>query len=291
MSRVSDYRLIPVRDKYWRVGSGALRNALTALEGVELRDGDVLLVSEKAVAVAEGELIDEREYEPGLLARLLVLLWMRIAWGWVLGPLLGPLMDPPLRRETVRNLRRYPKREGARHKQMILEEFGLIHALEPVSEAGCDVGNVPGYYAAPVPASAERFARRLRERLRRERGVNVSVVVGDTDKTYELFGVLFTTIARAHPEIVSGTGILGFLIGRLLARTLGPTPVAIAGDVSVREAIRLLDAAERVRTKGAGRTVYDALEKVGDPGRLDEDFLDRFEHVPIVVARPLPREP
>ncbi len=284
-----EYRLIPVRDKYWRVGSGALKNALTALEGVELRDGDVLLVSEKAVAVAEGELIDEREYEPGPLAKLLVTLWMRIVWGRILGPLLGPLMDPPLREETIRNFRRYPKREGAMHKQMILEEFGLLHALEPVSEAGCDVGNVPGYFAAPVPASADRFARRLRERLREDRGVDVSVVVGDTDKTYELFGVLFTTIARAHPEIISGTGVLGFLIGRLLARTLGPTPVAIAGDVEVREAIRLLKEAERVRTKGAGRTVYDALDEVGDPGRLDEDFLNRFEHVPIVVARPVSR--
>ncbi|WP_456482550.1 coenzyme F420-0:L-glutamate ligase [Methanopyrus sp.] len=266
-----------------------MKSALEALRGVELRDGDILLLSEKAVAVAEGELIDEREYEPGVLARLLVVLWMRVVWGRILGPLLGPLMDPPMRRETIENLRNYPLKDGSRHKQMILEEFGLLHALEPVSEAGCDVGNVPRYYAAPVPESADRVARELREELRRRRGVDVSVVIGDTDKTYEIFGVLFTTVARAHPNIVAGTGVIGFLIGRLLARTVGPTPIAIVGDVRVREAIELLDMAEKVRTKGAGRTVYDALEEAGDPESLDEEFLNSFEHVPIVIARPVTR--
>ncbi|WP_457614595.1 coenzyme F420-0:L-glutamate ligase [Methanopyrus sp.] len=281
------YRLIPVKSRYWKVGSGAVGNALGALREVELKDGDVLLLSEKAVAVAEGELIDESEYEPGILARLLVLLWMRIVWGRILGPSLGSVMDPPLREETIENLRNYPLEDGSRHKQMILEEFGLLHALEPVSEAGCDVGNVPGYYAAPVPESADRVARELREELRRRRGVDVSVVVGDTDKTYEILGVLFTTVARAHPDIVAGTGVIGFLIGRLLAKTVGPTPIAITGDVSVREAIKLLNMAEDVRTKGAGRTVYDALEEVGDPESLDEEYLDGFEHVPIVIARPV----
>ncbi|WP_148688965.1 coenzyme F420-0:L-glutamate ligase [Methanopyrus sp. SNP6] len=283
----AQYRLIPVKSRYWKVGSGTVGNALEALRGIELKDGDVLLLSEKAVAVAEGELIDERGYEPGVLARFLVVLWMRIFWGRILGPLLGPLMDPPMRTETIENLRNYPLKDGSRHKQMILEEFGLLHALEPASEAGCDVGNVPGYYAAPVPKSADRVARELREELRRRRDVDVSVVVGDTDKTYEILGILFTTVARAHPDIVAGTGVIGFLVGRLLAKTVGPTPIAIAGNVSVREAIKLLDMAEDVRTKGAGRTVYDALEEVGDPESLDEEFLNGFDHVPIVIARPI----
>ncbi len=279
------YELIPVRDRYWKIGSGAVRNALRALKDVTLADGDVVLLSEKAVAVAEGELIDESEYVPGRLARWLAKYWMRIVWGRILGPLLKDVMDPPLRDETIENFRRYPLEEGARHKQMVLEEFGLKHALEPLSEAGVDVGNVPGTYAAPVPESAREVAEGLRERLMEERGVNVSVVVGDTDKTFELFGVKFTTIARAQPPIKAGTGVVGFLVGRLLARTLGPTPVAVAGDLSVEEAIRLLERAENVRTKGAGRTVYDMVRKAGDPSEVDEEFLSSFEHVPIVVAR------
>ncbi len=279
------YKLVPVRDRYWKVGSGAVRNALRALKDVTLTDGDVVLLSEKAVAVAEGELIDESRYEPGRLARWLAKYWMRIVWGRILGPLLKDVMDPPLRDETVENFRRYPLEEGARHKQMVLEEFGLKHALEPLSEAGVDVGNVPGTCAAPVPESAGDVARELRERLMEERDVDVAVVVGDTDKTFELLGIKFTTIARAHPPIKAGTGIFGFLVGRLLAETLGPTPVAIAGDLDVEEAIRLLERAEEVRTKGAGRTVYDMMREAGDPSGIDEEFLDSFEHVPIVVAR------
>ena len=72
----------------------------------KISDGDIIVVSEKALAVAKGLIIDEKEVKPGLLAKILACFWMRIVWGFFLGKICH------LKRENIQRLRRYPKEES-----------------------------------------------------------------------------------------------------------------------------------------------------------------------------------
>ena len=109
-----------------------------------LRDGDVLVVTQKVVSKAEGriELLDHDD-EAAKMALV--------------------------ERESVRVLRR-------RGTLMITETtHGFVCA-----NAGIDLSNVDDGTAALLPLDPDRSARRLRADLRRALGVEVAVIVSDT---------------------------------------------------------------------------------------------------------------
>lgn len=114
-------------------------------EGV-LRDGDVLVVSQKIVSKAEGRLVRPRPDEDPALAR------RRIA-----------------REEAVRVVADTPE-------VLVVETaHGFVCA-----NAGIDASNVPGGFLALLPEDPDASARRLREGIRAAVGVDVAVVVSDT---------------------------------------------------------------------------------------------------------------
>ena len=111
-------------------------------EAVELRDGDVLVVTQKVVSKAEDRLVD-------------------------VDPEVGH--KPLVERESVRVLRR-------RGDLVISEtEHGFVCA-----NAGIDLSNVEEGRAALLPIDSDRSARRIRDGLRHRFGVDVAVVVSDT---------------------------------------------------------------------------------------------------------------
>ena len=111
-------------------------------EAVELRDGDVLVVTQKVVSKAEDRLVD-------------------------VDPELGH--KPLVERESVRVLRR-------RGDLVISQtEHGFVCA-----NAGVDLSNVEAGQAALLPVDSDRSARRIRDSLRHRFSVDVAVVVSDT---------------------------------------------------------------------------------------------------------------
>ncbi len=121
-----------------------LAAALTAEDGPGLRDGDVLVVTSKVVAKAEGRVVvlDGEEHEA---KRRLV------------------------ESESVRVLRR-------RGDLVVAEtRHGFVCA-----NAGVDLSNVEMGHAVLLPVDPDRSARRLRADLNRRLGVSVGVVISDT---------------------------------------------------------------------------------------------------------------
>jgi len=59
-----------VQTEYWMPGSDYLSILASVLRD-KISDGDIIVVSEKALAVAKGLIIDEKEVKPGLLAKIL----------------------------------------------------------------------------------------------------------------------------------------------------------------------------------------------------------------------------
>ncbi len=120
--------------------------ALTSVDegGRELREGDVLVVTQKVVSKAEGRLVPVDPADPEAKQRL-------------------------VEEESVRVLRR-------RGELVIAEtRHGFVCA-----NAGVDLSNVDEGVAALLPVDPDRSARRLRADLRRRLDVEVGVVVSDT---------------------------------------------------------------------------------------------------------------
>lgn len=113
-------------------------------ERPSLRDGDVLVVTQKVVSKAEGAMAP---VDPG-----------------------DPLSHKPIvERESVRVLRR--------RGELIISEtkHGFVCA-----NAGVDLSNVDRGWCALLPEDADRSARRLRDQLKGRAGVEVAVIVSDT---------------------------------------------------------------------------------------------------------------
>jgi coenzyme F420-0:L-glutamate ligase/coenzyme F420-1:gamma-L-glutamate ligase len=110
----------------------------------ELRDGDVLVVTQKIVSKAEDRLVP---IDPDDIAARKAL----------------------VERESVRVLRR--------RGDLIISEtaHGFVCA-----NAGIDLSNVEAGYAALLPVDADRSARRIRDGIRARAGVDVGVIVSDT---------------------------------------------------------------------------------------------------------------
>jgi coenzyme F420-0:L-glutamate ligase/coenzyme F420-1:gamma-L-glutamate ligase len=118
--------------------------AAVIAEAAQLRDGDVVVVTQKIVSKAEGRMV---EIDPG---------------------------DPEAKRALVeRESVRILRRRG----ELIVSEtqHGFVCA-----NAGIDLSNVPEGRAALLPVDADRSARRIRRRLRAIAGVDVAVIVSDT---------------------------------------------------------------------------------------------------------------
>jgi coenzyme F420-0:L-glutamate ligase/coenzyme F420-1:gamma-L-glutamate ligase len=120
----------------------ALLIAALSAAGMDLRDGDILAVTQKVISKAEGRVVAEAD-GPGRA-------------GWVA-------------RETVRVV--------ARRGDLVISEtrHGFVCA-----NAGVDASNVPEGLLTLLPEHPDASAERVREALARWAGTRVAVVVTDT---------------------------------------------------------------------------------------------------------------
>lgn len=157
-----------------------------------LRDGDVLVVTQKIVSKAEGamEAIDPED----------------------------PLSHKPLvERESVRILRR--------RGDLIISEtkHGFICA-----NAGIDLSNVERGYAALLPDDSDRSANKIRDRIRAMSGRTVGVIISDTFGRPWRRGV--TDVAIGCAGIAAVVDLKG--TEDALGRELMVTEVCVADEIA-----------------------------------------------------------
>jgi len=123
---------------------GIIADACDADPATALRDGDVLVVTQKVVSKAEDRIEAIDPDDPRGHKAI-------------------------VERESVRILRR--------RGDLIISEtaHGFVCA-----NAGVDLSNIEEGYAALLPVDADRSARRIRDAIRHRRGVDVAVIVSDT---------------------------------------------------------------------------------------------------------------
>jgi len=277
---MTKYYALPVATEYWKPGENYLNGILDAVEK-RVAEGDFVVVSEKALSIALGNIADESSVSSGFNAKLLSRLWMRVVWGYFLGALCR--LGPRLRRR----LRGYPVEAGSRHKQFALQRAGLLQALMWGSEGGIDGSNLPfSYVSLPLNnpyATAEHIRRHIWRALKKK----VFVLIVDTDKTYAFRNFYFTPHPKPMRGIHSIGGVTSYLIGRLFKFRKRPTPLAVAGgDLQAKEALTIANIADRARGPGSGATVWDMAARFKAPTTgISWDMLAKVKHKPVVIVR------
>lgn len=277
---MAKYRLLVVTTKYWRPKENYLKEIIHSVKG-KVADGDFVVVSEKAIATALSNMVDENVVKPGLSARLIVKFWMRIVWGYFLGLL------SRLRLRLIQHLRNYPLDAGSRHKQVALQHAGLLQALMFGSEGGIDGSNLPYSYVSLPLKNAEKVAQKIRRQIWLNLRKNVFVIIVDTDKTYSIKNFHFTPRPKPIRGIYSFGGFITYVAGRFFKLKRRATPIAVAGyGIPVESALEIADIANRARGFGAGKTVWDMAEKFR-AGLTDVswEMLETVKHKPIVLVR------
>lgn len=275
------YEKIALVTPFWRPKTDYIKQILNVLKG-KVQDGDIVTLSEKAISTASENIIDESPTNPSLLAMFLAKCWMRLAWGHVLGQVCH------LRRKTIARFRNYPVHEGAKHKQIALEKCGFLQALLHGSEGGIDGSNLAYSFVSLPLKNACEVADTIRERIEHQLNRKVVVMITDTDKTYSFRNFHFTPRPQPINGIQSHGGFVSYMVGRFFRLKKRATPLAISGtSMSVQEALRLAEKANKARGFGAGRNVWDMADylKVSLTG-VTWEMLEKIEHKPVVILRP-----
>ena len=241
-----------------------------------MRDDDYLVIAETPISVSQNRLVDESKYTPSLLAKFLTVVWSKYMWGYVLGPLLK------IKKRTIRNLRKLPKETEA-HKEVVLQLYGLKHALKPASEAGIDLSNAPGTFVSLLPENPEKVACEIKSQI----GKEVCVMIIDTDATYMKNGKYFTGLPIAIDGIDADNGFFGYLKGQL-SENMGSTPLGCSEEIDVERALEIANIAEDYQKSLSTemKTIHSVKEVLGS--EIDEvtiEDLDSITHTPAVIIR------
>jgi F420-0:gamma-glutamyl ligase-like protein len=273
-------KVLAVATKYWRPGEDYLEEIVKGIDR-KILDGDFLVVSEKAISTALGNIADESVVKPSLSAKVIAGFWTRVVWGYCLGFLCR------FRNALLRELREYPFDAGSRHKQVALQYVGLLKALMFGSEGGIDGSNLPYSYVSLPLKNADVIAEEIRGRVQQRLGKMVCVVIADTDKAYSLFRFHFAPRHASVDGVHCFSGFVAFVVARMFGLRRRATPVAVAGcHVPVEELLDVANVANRVRGFGAGRTVWDMAARFGvGLSEVSWEMLETVKHKPIVIVR------
>jgi len=172
--------------------------------GEDLRDGDVLVVSSKFVAISEGRVVDLRSVVPGRTA---------VSMSRRLG------MSPELCELVIRES---DEVIGGVTGFMLTLKEGLL-----TPNAGIDKSNIEHGKVVLYPRDPLASAKALVEELRFRRGVEVGVVISDSRLTPTRRGTVGVALAAADVEAIVD------LRGRpdLFGNVLKVTSQAVADDI------------------------------------------------------------
>jgi coenzyme F420-0:L-glutamate ligase/coenzyme F420-1:gamma-L-glutamate ligase len=152
-------RLTAIRTPLLTRGDDLVATILESLrkQKVELKDGDVLAIASKAIAVTEGRVVSRKEISPSADAR-------DLATRYSLEPEFAELV-----------LKEADQIYGGVYRSMLTLKNGILTV-----NAGVDGKNVPEGSAALWPSNPQRVSDRIRREISRRSGRNVAIVVVDS---------------------------------------------------------------------------------------------------------------
>jgi F420-0:gamma-glutamyl ligase-like protein len=277
---MTKYTALAITTNYWKPHDNYTHKIIDAIKN-KVDDGDFVVVSEKAISTALGNMVDESIVKPSLSAKVLAHFWMRIVWGYPLGILCG--FGPRL----LKRLRNYPLKSGSCHKQVALQYAGFWQALLFGSEGGIDGSNLPYSYVSLPLNNPEELAQKIHSQIQQNLQKSVCVIIADTDKTYKFRNFLFTPRPKPLKGIHSFGASTTFIEGRILKLKKSSTPLTAAGcDLGASEALKITNIADKARGPGSGATVWDMAARFHvKVNEVSWEMLAAIRHKPIVLVR------
>jgi len=152
-------RLYAVKTKIIKTGKNPFKAIVESLKGQKLRleDGDILAITSKIIAYAEGRLVKLSDVKPSDEAK-------ELATRFSLKPEFAELI-----------LREADKIYGGVEKAILTLKNGVLTA-----NAGIDNKNAPVNYVILWPSDAEEWARRIKEEIKKRMKKQVAVLIVDS---------------------------------------------------------------------------------------------------------------
>lgn len=231
--------------------------------GRELKDGDVLVVSSKFVAMSEGRVVKLKTVRPGPWAKRLAVEYH---------------MDPRLCELVIRESDRLV---GGIPGFLLASKDGLL-----TPNAGIDKSNVAHGAVILYPRLPEASAKMLRDSLRFSLGVSVGVIICDSRLSPTRKGTTGVAVAASGFEAVRD------MRGRtdLFGNVLKVTSQAVADDLSSAAEVLMGESDEStpiVLVRGLKRSLSEDSE-YGGPGfaiSMDDDvYLRSMGYAPGAYA-------
>ncbi len=148
---------IPIENEIQQ-GDDLIDLMLSTTSKPSLRDGDIVIFTQKIVSKQEGQIVNLSSVEPTLLA-------------------IGIANEYGKDSRIVQLILDQSKRIVRMHKGIIISE--TIHGFI-CANAGVDESNVKDDYATLLPKDSDKSAEILRERVKTRTGKNVAVIISDT---------------------------------------------------------------------------------------------------------------
>jgi F420-0:gamma-glutamyl ligase-like protein len=272
-------KTITYKTGYWRPGTDFI-GEIIRITSPYLLDGDIIALSEKAVATASGNIFDEAKVNPGMVAKFLAGFWTRRLWAGPLGKLTR------LKQQTRENLAMYPD-EGAAHKQTAIWHVGLLQSLRHYSEGGIDASNLPYTYVSLPISQPIKVADKIRESIRDQMGKDVTVMIMDGDTTYSWRNLHLAPRNVDTPGLIHFGGVFTFIIGRVCRLKARQTPIAVSGEkINPDRALWFAKLFHRLCGGGAGRTVWSMSSKMETSlTGVTWEMMDSVDHFPVTLIR------
>jgi len=271
--------------EYWLPGSNIARNIASKYKGC-LDDGSIVVVTEKAVSVALGNIYDESVIKVDPISSYLTKIISSHLWGRLLYRFFKH------RENFLQIIEEVPLEYLAAHKKLSVKYGGLLSFIKPYSEAGIDTTNLPYYYVSLPLKDADKIARELREEIVKLVNRDVYVLLVDSDRTFKP-KYLSSLAISTRPSYVKGVvdlGGLGFILGRLFAKKFAefPTPVAYDGYwLGLPRILKMAKIAEKQLGHGLGITAVEMLKNLGKSSFSEVKWTDmcKIRHYPAVVIK------
>lgn len=277
-------KILRKRFRYWYPGTDVV-NEIVNKYGMYIDNGDILVLSEKALAIALGNIYDENVIDADIFTKTATFFTMRILWGNILKFV---FKNP----DIVKIIKSSPLNVIAVHKKLGLRYGGFKHFLKPISEAGIDTTNLPYKYVSLPLKNSFGMLNNIRMEVFRRLGKVVNILVIDSDKTFKpkkLRYIAFSTRISSVKGVID-LGAYAYFVGKVFKKyfTPYPTPVAYVGiDLSLPLILRIAKVCSKYMGSGLGRNFLEMVRNlnVEDFNKIKWIDMVKTYHYPAVLAK------
>lgn len=267
---------------YWIPGVNVIKIIYNTYNSL-IRNGDIIVISEKALSVAYGNIYDEKLIKVSFIDKAITYLVSRFFW--------GKIFYKPFSSQLINVLKNTDLKLLARHKRLVCKIGKMKHLLKPISESGIDTTNLPYNYVSLPLKNIDEIAKEIYTSLIERFNKKINLLIMDTDKCFKLKYV--NLVLGTRPSNVKGIidlGGIAYFIGKYFRKYFieYPTPVAYMGyDFSLTNLLKICRICEKQRGYGLGRNIIEMMRKldVKEPSEIKWKDLDRVRHYPTFIVR------